>query len=167
MRDNSMACSAVSKIVVGISMTALTVGSLATGCGVRSVPTEVRGMVEFQGKPVFPAVIMLKDSRGNGLTDNLDGNGEFRVFGVSATKYSVVIEPIQLDGLSKIPQIPPAGKKGADGAEEPLRREDTVPDKFKNANIDIPKKYLSFETSGLEIDCSNGIPAEPVKLKLD
>lgn len=141
---------------------------LIVGCGRNSVPTEIRGTVTMDGKPVYPGVVMFKADTGSGLTANLSNKGEFRMFNVKeGNKYAVAVEPIKLAGLSKRASVRKQSEQSEQADGEPPRREATVPDEFKNASIDIPKKYHSFETSGLVIDCTSGIPTAPVELKLD
>jgi hypothetical protein len=112
---------------------------------------------------------MLKSGSGKSFTANVkNSNGEFTIFGIeSGVKYEVAIEPIQLAGISQAERA--AASKAAETAAaegRELRREETIPSQFQNANIDFPKKYRSFETSGLTVDCSIGVPNEPIVFDL-
>lgn len=130
-----------------------------TGCQGETT-SELTGFVKFAGKPVFPAMVVMRDDQGKGMTANLDKDGAFRATGVQKGRvYSVAIEPINIAGVGKTP--PPLAE-----GEEPARREDVIPDKFKSANISFPAKYKSFDSSGLSIDCTAAVPLEPVTFDL-
>jgi hypothetical protein len=141
-----------------------------TGCEMRKpVPKSISGRIEQNGKPVYPVVLMLQDENGKSLTANVKNqNGEFSIFGVElGSRYAVAIEPIQLSGISQADRAEAerrAEQAKAEGRE--LRREDTLPSQFQNANIDFPKRYTSFADSGLTVDCSTSIPSEPIVFDL-
>jgi len=139
---------------------------MSLGCGLGSqTPTVLEGRLESKGKAVYPAVVMLKDDSNSGLSGSTDYQGVFRIYNVERKNYQVAVEPIRLAGISaaereasKEPRLDPDGY--------PIR-EDTIPPEFQNANIDFPEKYFTFTTSGLTIDCTAGIPTEPIVFKLD
>ena len=139
---------------------------ISMGCGLGSqTPTVLEGRLESNGKPVFPAVVMLKADSSSGLSGSTDNLGVFRIYNVERKNYQVAVEPIRLAGISsaereasKEPRLDPDGF--------PIR-EETIPPEFQNANIDFPQKFFTFTTSGLTIDCTAGIPTEPIVLKLD
>lgn len=139
------------------------VSILLLGCNSQPSGSEVTGSVSFKGKPVYPAVVMLKGASGKSYTAKLTEEGGFRVFGVEPDKYQVAIETIKL-GTKPAPRSD-ASAAAKDESGFPTR-ELTPPDQYKNANINIPKKYNSFDTSELEIDCSDGYPESPVELVL-
>lgn len=152
-------------VTAGFCLTLVCQGCSSGG----SPPSSVKGRIECSGKPVFPVVLMLKSGSGKSFTANVkNSNGEFTIFGIeSGVKYEVAIEPIQLAGISQAERA--AASKAAETAAaegRELRREETIPSQFQNANIDFPKKYRSFETSGLTVDCSIGVPNEPIVFDL-
>ena len=146
-------------VIIGISTCFLLSLSIFVGCGETSSTGEVVGSVSYKGKAVFPGKILLRSQSGKGLSANLNGDGEFKVFGIEqGENYSVAVEAIKLSGIGSRKRNPAMTQD--DSSDAPLRREDTVPEKFRQANINFPRKYSSFETSGLSIDCSNEIPRE-------
>lgn len=141
---------------------------LAVGCqNQRGSTTVLEGRLESKGKAVFPAVVMLQDSASSsgGLTGNTNNEGVFKIYNVERKNYRVAVEPIRLSGITQAEREAPAEPR-LDPDGYPIR-EETVPAAFQSAYIDFPEKYFRFETSGLTIDCSQGIPSEPVTLKLD
>jgi hypothetical protein len=163
-------CAARSKVLnVVVILAALLL--ICHGCDSKKASTgSISGRIEQNGKPVFPVVLLLLDQNGKSITANVKNpNGEFSLFGLDlGSRYSVAIEPIQLEGISQADRAEAARRQEQAKAEgRELRREDTLPAQFQNANIDFPKKYTRFEESGLIIDCTNQIPAEPVVLNLN
>ena len=138
----------------------LCLATVLAGCGGSTATEEVSGSVSYRGKAVFPGKILLRSQSGKGLSANLTADGEFRVFGIEKGEvYSVAIESIRLGGIGSRGK---ANAKLADStdAEMPANREETIPEKFRQANISFPKKYSSFDTSGLSVDCSQEVPQE-------
>ncbi|QEG24405.1 hypothetical protein [Mariniblastus fucicola] len=163
-----LASKPIGQPTLGVAMIGLLLGvscftlALCSGCK-EPLPEKVTGSVTYKGKPVFPAKVMLKPASGNGLSANLTNDGQFTVHGIEPGKtYDVAIEGIKLKGIANAKP-----SKTGSGSEQPKRREDKVPEKFQQANIAFPKKYASFDTSGLTIDCSNGLPNSPVVLELN
>ena len=170
MHDNSQFVRAFRAIVkepkTAIAFLGLVLVLFTSGCN-EPAPGKLTGVVLMKGKPVFPGVVMLRSGSGKGLSASLSNEGKFTAFGAEAgEQYSVAIEPIKLAGVSRAARAKGSSGSDSSGTEAPRRREDTVPEKFQQANIDIPKKYASFESSGLTIDCRDGLPAEPVVLDL-
>lgn len=140
------------------------------GCKPSGPPdTVIKGKIQQNGKPVFPVVLLLQGESGNSYSANVKNqNGEFAIFGIEpGVKYAVAIEPIKLAGISQADRATAAAaaeKAAAEGRE--LRREETIPSQFQSANIDFPVNYQKFETSGLNVDCTNGVPSEPIVFDL-
>ena len=108
------------------------------GCAKKG--SEVKGYVLYNGRPVYPGSVIFIPETGKTLSANLNDKGEFILHGVKQKKYKVAIQTQKLGGI-KLEEAQTPG----------LRREDAVPDKFKNLNADIPAKYGSAKTSGLEV----------------
>ncbi len=146
----------------------LLIGStgLLIGCDNRPESSEVVGSVVFRGRPVYPAVIMLKGNNGKSYTAKLTAKGEFRVFEVEKGKYQIAIETIKLGNSGAKISTANADSAPKDESGFP-NREMMAPPQYRNANVRIPRKYNSFDTSGLEIDCSETYPLAPVELKLE
>lgn len=159
-----------SRVGLFLLLTSILVANPGCNGSSKTASHSISGRIERNGKPVFPVVLMLQDQTGKSLTANIKSqDGSFSIFGVElGKKYSVAIEPIQLAGIS-----PAARAEAAQRAEQAkaegreLRREDTIPSQFQNANIDFPSKYKSFNDSGLVIDCTTEVPPEPVILNLE
>lgn len=125
------------------------------GCG-ETPPTEALGRVEFNGKGVYPATLMFKDPEGNLLPVSTASDGSFRLLGAQPTTYEVAIQTPRLAGVG-------AARGPIQGDQSPEAegsREATVPEKFKNANSDIPQRYKDFSSSQLRVDLSQGVPAD-------
>ncbi len=154
---------------LSIAFFMLILGVLTVGIGCNEpAPGKLTGVVSMNGDPVFPGVVMLRSTSGKGLSANLSNEGKFTAFGVEAgEKYSVAIETIKLAGVSRVAKPSSNSNANSESGSVPLRREDTIPEKFQNANIDIPRKFSSFDTSGLIIDCTDGLPVDPVVLHLE
>jgi hypothetical protein len=136
------------------------------GCeGGTGTPSVIVGRLESKGKAVYPAVVMLKDPSGFGLSGNTDNQGNFRIYNPEKKLYQVAVEPIRLAGISAAErQASQQPRLDPDGF--PIR-EETLPPEFQNANIEFSSKFFTFDTSGLTIDCRGGVPSEPVVLRLD
>jgi hypothetical protein len=139
------------------------------GCGPkRKTELTVKGRIEHKGKPVYPVAILIQDDSGKGNSANV-GNpeGAFLIAVENGKKYKVAIEPIESRTVTKAEQAEVA-KRAAKAKEEgrELRREDTIGAASLSSNSDFPDKYLNFDTSGLIIDCTNGVPGEPIVLEL-
>jgi hypothetical protein len=84
----------------------------------------------------------------------LNPQGEFVVRGVESKVYTAAIQTQKLAGVGR--RKPKPQSDAGDGKESSTRVQ--VPDKFKNANVDIPEKYSNFDTSGLTFDFSESFP---------
>lgn len=141
---------------------------LLAGCGGQGGGgVELQGKVVFNGKGVYPGTIIMRDGEGQTISSNLTATGEFTLRGVKETSYTAAIQTQKLGGLSGRAAAQAAQRASEAEAGAPKRREDTIPDKFKNANVDIPEKYESFEDSGLSYDFSSGVPDTPLEINLD
>jgi hypothetical protein len=116
------------------------------GCSGQPSNCLVSGSVEWEGKPVYPGSVVFRDDAGESYIGNLTSEGKFSTVVGPAGNYRVAIQVHQLSGLSRLPP-PKTSQKEEDS--EPPRREDKIPDQFRNANIDIPAKYRQVETSEL------------------
>ncbi len=159
-------------------------GGLLAGCNRSDVPGfVVKGKIVFETKPVFPGSIIFKADDGATLSGNLDSKGNFTIRGVQKTTYVAAIQTQKLANLGSRPaQAAAAEPKGSFASENsaadstgsatdekapPKRREDHVPEKFLNSNVDIPGKYNSFSSSGLTFDFTDGAPDAPLKIELE
>lgn len=142
---------------------------LETGCeSKRKTELTVKGRIERQGKPVFPVAILIQDDSGKGNSANV-GNpeGAFLIAVENGKKYKVAIEPIESRTVTRAEQAAVAKRAEQAKAEgRELRREETIGAASLSTNSDFPEKFSSFETSGLTIDCTNGVPTEPIVLDL-
>ena len=127
------------------------------GCSETKPSASIQGEVIYNGKPVFPGTILLKPDEGRVVSANLTADGKFIVSGIASTKYRVAIQTQKLANV---------GGRSAAPKGEVRRREDTVPDKFKNANVDIPGNYRSFDSSPLQWDFSSEIPSDSMVIDL-
>jgi hypothetical protein len=110
-------------------------------------PVITQGKVLYKGRGVFPATLLFKDSQGKVLPTATADDGSFKLIDVKQDKYRVAIQTPKLANLGT--------KRGpeADAEDAPEgSREATVPAKFKDANVGIPAKYESFDSSQLEFD---------------
>ena len=166
MPENSRSSRVSTRGLIWIVMLMIGSTGLLIGCDKQPESSEVVGSVVFGGRPVYPAVVMFKGDNGKSYTAKLTAKGEFRVFEVEKGKYQIAIETIKLGNSGAKPSTADAASAVKDESGFP-NRELTVPSQYKNANVRIPKKYNSFDTSGLEIDCSEAYPLAPVELKLE
>lgn len=130
----------------------------------------LRGRVLFDNKGVYPGSIILMSAEGETVSANLSSAGEFFVPNAKKTRYTASIQTQKLANLSRAQAS--GNAENQESAEDesqtkPLRREDTIPSKFKNANVDIPDRYRSLKTSGLTFDFSEGIPDKPLEIRLE
>jgi hypothetical protein len=147
----------------GLLAVIVAVTLVANGCDSSKAPgASFSGKVVFDGKGVFPGSIILKDDDDNTLTANLNAQGEFVVRGVENKLYTAVVQTQKLAGVGR--RKPKPENDAGDGKESSTRTE--VPDKFKNANVDIPDKYSNFDSSGLEFDFRESIPEESQEIVL-
>ena len=131
---------------IGIAAVLLVVLVIA-GCGGITEPTiEVKGKVMYGGAPVYPGTISLRDpddEENQIFNGNLNDKGEFVCKVSKPGNYQMSIQTQLEKALSG---------GGVEGSMDSKTREDNIPDKFKNANANIPKKYSDFKTSGLTFD---------------
>lgn len=125
-------------------------GSLLQGCNRQPQTCLVTGSMQWEGKPIYPASVVFKSESGEPYVGNLTAEGKFFVQVGPPGKYQCSIQVHELGGISKLPATPT--RSGSDTEQSELRREDTVPAQFRSANIDIPVKYRSADTSGLSFD---------------
>jgi len=133
------------------SLLLVVVATLLVGCG-EEPKFQAGGKVIFDKRPVYPATLMFKDSEGKILPVNTANDGSFQLFDVRKSKYQVAVQTPKLAGVG--------GNKVLQGDQSPEaegRREATVPDKFKEANTQIPAKYADFATSDLVFDFSENV----------
>jgi len=139
-------------------VTLLSLAGLAgSGCG--QTPTfEAAGTIHFNQKPVYPATLMLRDDQGQILPVSTAADGSFRLFEVRKARYQAAIQTPQLAnvGGSRVPV------KGDTSPDAEGTREATVPEKFKQANTQIPDRYRDFASSGLSFDFSEEVPQDLV-----
>jgi hypothetical protein len=133
---------------------------LLTSCG-EAPKFSINGKLEFQGKAVYPATVLFKDSEGNILPANTASDGTFKLLDVKLSKYQVAIQTPKLANVGdrnlKV--------EGDQSPEAAGTREATVPDKFKNAFTAIPSRYEDFATSAIEFDFSASVQQE-LKIEL-
>lgn len=115
-------------------------------------PVITQGKVVYKGRGVYPATLLFKDSQGNVLPTATADDGSFQLINVKQDKYQLAIQTPKLANLGT--------KRGpeADAEDAPEgSREATVPAKFKDANIGIPARYESFDSSQLVFDFTTEI----------
>ena len=121
---------------------------MATGCDQAPPSVEVKGTVVYAGKPVFPGSVIIVDDQERSYVGNLDDQGRFRVLVESQGSVKLAIKTIKLGNAGRMPA------SGDPDAEEGSR-EAGVPDKFRNANVNIPTKYSSVDSSGLSFELAS------------
>ena len=132
---------------IGITAVLLVVFAIAGCGGVTEPKIEVTGKIMFGGAPVYPGTIMMRnldDDENQVFTGNLNDKGEFTFKVSKEGKYQFAIQTQRLKAFTEGRSVDPQS-----GSQN---REENIPDKFKNANVDIPKKYEDFKTSGLEYE---------------
>lgn len=138
------------------------VGFGLVGCGEEQT-FQTTGKLEYQNKAVFPATFLLRDEKGEQISANVDDAGKFVLNGVKPAKYTGAVQVQELSNVGRPTDNQAAEAEKEDGEK---RREANVPAKFKNAFVEIPEKFKSFETSGLSFDLTTGVPTElTVELK--
>ncbi len=131
------------------------------GCGGPST-TPVSGQITYQNKPVFPGTVVFMGTEGKTFSGTLDNTGNYRLPAVESGEYQVCVQTIKLANLrgnvagpSQAPlasEVLGAESNAATGQDEdqPRIREETVPEKFRTANVAIPDKYNDPKTAGLK-----------------
>lgn len=94
-------------------------------------------------------------------TGNLTPEGTFVIRVRKKGSYQVSVQTQDLAGFSKNDV-----DVDLSSDERPARREEKIPEKFKNANTAIPKTYRKFGTSGLVIEV-NESPTKLGNIELD
>ena len=125
--------------------------AVSQGCNRQGESCLVTGAVQWEGKPVYPGSIVLTSQSGEPYVGNLTSEGTFFVQTGPPGNYKCAIQVHELSGLSRLPTTP-SNSSTDPKSSEPLRREDTVPAQFRSANIDIPPRYRSANTSNLSFD---------------
>lgn len=149
-----------------------------TGCG--GPPTiPVSGQVTYQNKPVFPGTVVFMGNDGKTFSGTLDNVGNYRLPAVELGEYQVCIQTVKLANLrgnvatpSQAPlasEVPGAESIAAAGQDEeqPRIREETVPEKFRNANVAIPDKYNDPKTAGLNASVAKSNGPLTIDFKLE
>lgn len=129
-------------------LTLLLVAGAVVGCGQPQPSIEVKGVVMYSGKPVFPGSVIVMDDQDRNYVGNLDEQGMFRVMVDKASPIRLAIKTHKLGNAGRIPA------SGDPDAEEGSR-ESGVPKKFQNANVNIPEKFAAVATSGLNFDVTD------------
>ncbi|QDU77935.1 hypothetical protein Pan97_50140 [Bremerella volcania] len=137
---------------------------LVTGCWSSGGPTTypVKGLVQYEGKPVEDATVTLipkqSDGRSASGTTNAEGTFEVTTYispslqapGAMPGEYDIVVSKIEVRELD--PDLNPQEAQAAFQKLGPPK------------NL-LPKKYRSPNTSGLSVTIENGSP-EPLALDL-
>jgi multidrug efflux pump subunit AcrB len=140
-------------------LAAVLLAVLVGGCSNGQPEIGVSGTLIFDGKPVYPGSIVMQGPNGKVQTGNLNSNGQFKLKVDEPGTYKLAVQTHQLAGLAAQPTATAGKSDNPD--EKPQRREDIVPEKFRNANVSIPAIYgklsttpLSFEIQDTENDLS-------------
>ena len=154
----------VTRRILKAALTLLLLASLLScgGCGSPVNTTVVTGSVVFDGKPVYPGTVLAQPESGNLISANLTPDGKFKLTGMASTSYKVAIQTQKLANTGRARSARDAGSDSS-----PKRREDKVPEKFKNANVDIPENFRSIASTPIRWDFQNEIPSEDVAVDLN
>lgn len=126
---------------------------LLAGCSSGQPDIEVTGKLMFGDKPVFPGSIAMQGPDGKVQTGNLNNNGQFKVKVAKAGTYKMSVQTHKLSGLAPPPSATAGDSENAD--KKPNRREDIIPEKFRNANVSIPAHYGKLTTTPLSFEIQN------------
>lgn len=140
----------------------LVIALLATTLSGCKPPDQVfEGEVVFENKPVFPGSVIAVAENGETYSANLTAEGKFIFTAIPPGSYKISIQTQQLANLGTF-QAPSAKATGGE-----KRREATVPEKFKSANVAIPDRYRESAKSGLNMTVPNETEANtPIRFEL-
>jgi hypothetical protein len=135
--------------------------ALALGCSKsgHNYPTgEVSGTVKYKGEPISQGKIMFLSTGQDGyFATGQITDGKYNVPDAPAGKCRIEIQPQSKENVGA---IPPQQMRMAKAQLAKMKAEGKqVPDelqKTKRPTVDFPKKYMTAQTSGLEMDVQKG-----------